>query len=159
VRTRVGMGFDVHAFASGRRLVLGGILIPFERGLAGHSDADALIHAVVDALLGAAALGDMGTHFPSTEGAWKGQASRLFLEATARLVRQSGWEIENVDSTIVAERPRLAPHTHDMRVAMAQGLGIDVDRMSIKAKTTDGLGFVGREEGIACYATALLTGA
>jgi 2-C-methyl-D-erythritol 2,4-cyclodiphosphate synthase len=159
VRMRVGMGFDVHAFAPGRPLVLGGMLIPFERGLAGHSDADALTHAVVDALLGAASLGDMGTHFPSTDDTWKGQASRFFLEATARLVRQNGWEIENVDSTIVAERPRLAPHMHDMRVAMAQGLCIEVDRMSIKAKTTDGLGFEGREEGIACYATVLLTSA
>jgi 2-C-methyl-D-erythritol 2,4-cyclodiphosphate synthase len=153
---RVGTGFDQHAFSEGGPLVLGGVTIPFDRKLAGHSDADALLHAIVDALLGAAALGDIGTHFPSSDPRWKGRDSRHFLETAARLVRDRGWRVANVDTTIVAERPVLAPHIAAMRAAIASAIGIDEDCVSVKAKTADKLGALGREEGIACHAVALI---
>jgi 2-C-methyl-D-erythritol 2,4-cyclodiphosphate synthase len=155
--TRVGIGYDVHAFAHDRALVLGGITIPFDCGLLGDTDADALIHAVVDALLGAAVLGDLGARFPNNDGRWNGQTSTLFLDHTSTLLHQYGWQIGNIDATIVAQRPILAPYIGNMRMHVATHLHIDLEQMSIKATTTDGLGFAGRQEGIACYAIAMLT--
>ena len=154
--TRVGFGYDVHAFASDRPLVLGGITIPFERGLSGHSDADAVIHAVVDALLGAASLGDIGNHFPSNDPRWKDQPSTIFLDYTYSLLCQHQWDISNIDATIVAERPKMAPYIQAMRTHLAEHLHLEIDQVSIKATTTDGLGFTGKQEGIACYAVALI---
>lgn len=154
--TRIGFGYDVHAFASGRSLVLGGITIPHTTGLAGHSDADAVIHAIVDALLGAAALGDIGTHFPSNDPRWKNQPSTIFLSYTNDLLQQHHWQIGNIDTTIVAERPKLSPYILAMREHLTKHLHIDLNQISVKATTTDGLGFTGRREGIACYAVALL---
>jgi len=157
--TRVGVGYDVHGFApptAGRSLILGGIVVPHDRGLAGHSDADVLIHALVDALLGAAALGDIGLHFPSSDTRWRDTPSTSFLGYTRDLLQQSGWQISNIDATIVAERPRLAPHVPAMRARLAELLGLPPDRLSVKSKTTDGLGFTGRGEGIACQAVALI---
>jgi 2-C-methyl-D-erythritol 2,4-cyclodiphosphate synthase len=152
----VGFGYDVHAFIKERPLILGGVSIPFDYGLAGHSDADAVIHAVVDALLGAAALGDIGTHFPSSDMRWKDQPGAVFLDYTCNLLRQHQWRINNVDVTIVAERPRLSSYTLPMRTHLAEHLHLDLGQVSVKATTTDGLGFTGRQEGIACYAVALL---
>ena len=153
---RIGSGYDVHAFAPNRPLILGGFTIPFERGLSGHSDADVVIHAVVDALLGAAALGDIGRHFPSSDERWKNQPSAVFLDYVYDLLYQHHWKISNVDATIVAERPKMAPHIDAMRAHLAEHLRLDIGQVSIKATTTDGLGFTGREEGIACYAVALI---
>ena len=153
---RIGFGYDVHVFAKDRPLVLGGATIPFEYGLSGHSDADAVIHAVVDALLGAASLGDIGTHFPSSDVRWKNQPSVVFLDHTYHMLCQLHWKIGNIDSTIVAERPKLAPYIQEMRFHLAEHLHLEMDQVSVKATTTDGLGFVGRREGIACYAVALL---
>jgi 2-C-methyl-D-erythritol 2,4-cyclodiphosphate synthase len=156
---RVGIGYDVHAFApaeAGRALFLGGVAIPHDRGLAGHSDADVLLHALVDALLGAAALGDIGTHFPSSEPRWKDAPSTAFLRHTLELLRQRGWAVVNVDATVVAERPRLIPHVPAIRAKLAEELALPLDAISVKAKTTDGLGFTGRAEGMACYAVALI---
>jgi 2-C-methyl-D-erythritol 2,4-cyclodiphosphate synthase len=154
--TRVGSGYDVHAFIEGRPLILGGVPIPFEYGLAGHSDADTVIHAVVDALLGAAALGDIGSHFPSHDPRWKDQPSSVFLDYTLNLLRQQNWTIGNIDATIVAERPKLSPYIQEMRRHVAEHLQLAREQVSIKATTTDGLGFAGRREGIACYAVALI---
>ncbi len=153
---RVGFGYDVHAFVSDRPLVLGGVAIPHDLGLAGHSDADAVIHAVVDALLGAAALGDIGTHFPSYDLRWKDQPSTLFLDYIHDLLGQHSWQISNVDVTIVAERPKMAPHIQQMRTHLAEHLHLEREQVSVKATTTDKLGFTGRDEGIACYAVALI---
>lgn len=153
---RIGSGYDVHAFAPGRALVLGGVTIPHELGLAGHSDADALIHAVVDALLGAAALGDLGQHFPSSDPRWKDQPSAVFLDYTLDLLCQHEWRISNIDATIIAERPRMGPHIQAMRAHLAQHLRLEIGQVSVKATTTDGLGFVGKREGIACQAIALI---
>lgn len=154
---RVGSGYDVHAFTKGRPLILGGVTIPFDYGLSGHSDADAVIHAVVDALLGAAALGDIGTHFPSNNDHWKDQPSAVFLDHTYTLLCQNGWSISNIDTTIVAERPQIAPYIQVMRTHLALHLHLDREQVSVKATTTDGLGFTGRREGIACYAIVLIT--
>ena len=154
--TRIGFGYDVHAFAPSRALILGGITIPHERGLAGHSDADAVIHAIVDALLGATALGDIGTHFPSNDPRWKDQPSSIFLNYTHDLLQQNHWQIGNIDATIVAERPKLSPYTLAMREQLAEHLHINLNQVSVKATTTDGLGFTGRREGIACYAVVLV---
>ena len=153
---RIGFGYDVHAFTTGRPLVLGGIPVPFEYGLSGHSDADAVIHAVVDALLGAAALGDIGAHFPSSDLRWKNQPGAVFLDHIYNLLCQLHWKIGNIDVTIVAERPKLALYVQGMRTHLAEHLHLEIDQVSIKATTTDGLGFAGRLEGIACYAVALL---
>jgi 2-C-methyl-D-erythritol 2,4-cyclodiphosphate synthase len=153
---RIGSGYDVHAFAPNRPLVLGGVTIPHEQGLGGHSDADAVIHAVVDALLGAAALGDIGQHFPSSDERWKDQPSAVFLDYTLDLLCQAGWRISNIDATIVAEKPRMGPHTPAMRAHLAEHLRLEVAQISVKATTTDGLGFTGRRQGIACYAVALI---
>ena len=157
--TRVGIGYDVHAFAPAealRPLVIGGVTIPRERGLAGHSDADVLLHALVDALLGAAGLGDIGTHFPSSDPRWRDAASSAFLTYTLDLLKEQGWRIGNVDATIVAEHPRMTPHIPEIRTRLAEAMGAPLDTVSVKAKTTDGLGFTGRSEGIACYAVALI---
>ncbi len=153
---RIGFGYDVHAFTTDRPLVLGGIPVPFEFGLSGHSDADAVIHAVVDALLGAAALGDIGAHFPSSDVRWKNQPGAVFLDHIYNLLCQLHWRIGNIDATIVAERPKLAPYVQGMRTHLAEHLHLEIDQVSVKATTTDGLGFAGRREGIACYAVALL---
>ena len=153
---RIGSGYDVHAFETGRPLILGGVSIPSEQGLSGHSDADAVIHAVVDSLLGAAALGDIGRHFPSTDDRWKNQPSSVFLDYTYDLLCQQQYVINNIDATIVAERPKLAPYIQAMRTHLAKHLHLTREQVSVKATTTDGLGFAGRKEGIACYAVALI---
>jgi 2-C-methyl-D-erythritol 4-phosphate cytidylyltransferase / 2-C-methyl-D-erythritol 2,4-cyclodiphosphate synthase len=153
---RIGHGFDAHALAPGRRLVLGGVSIPHERGLAGHSDGDAAIHALCDALLGAAALGDIGQHFPDSSEALKGIDSRILLRRVVALLTERRHGIGNVDVTIVAQAPRLAPHIAQMRTNLAADLGVDADRVSIKATTTERMGYTGREEGIAAHAVALL---
>jgi 2-C-methyl-D-erythritol 2,4-cyclodiphosphate synthase len=153
---QIGFGYDVHAFAPARPLVLGGTTLPFERGMAGHSDGDALTHAVVDALLGAGAFGDIGAYFPSSDARWKGQPGSVFLAFVRDLLNQHGWRIGNIDATIVAERPRMAPYLPTMRGFLAQHLQVEMEQVSVKATTTDMLGFAGREEGIACYAIALI---
>jgi 2-C-methyl-D-erythritol 2,4-cyclodiphosphate synthase len=153
---RIGQGFDAHALVEGRKLVIGGVQIPYEKGLAGHSDADVLIHAVCDALLGAAGLGDIGTHFPDTDARYKGIDSRKLLREVAQLLRQKKLRVANVDATIIAQAPKMAPHTAAMRANLASDLGVAPDAVNIKAKTTEKLGFVGRGEGIAAEAVALL---
>jgi 2-C-methyl-D-erythritol 2,4-cyclodiphosphate synthase len=153
---RIGTGFDVHALVAGRPLVLGGVTIPFDRGLAGHSDADVLLHALADALLGALALGDIGHFFPDTDPRWRGANSRDLLRHVMTHVASQGWSIANVDTTIIAQAPRLATHVPAMRANIAADLGCDVARVSVKAKTTERLGFTGRGEGIAAEAVVLL---
>ncbi len=153
---RIGFGYDVHAFATDRPLILGGVTIPSERGLSGHSDADAVIHAIVDALLGAAALGDIGQHFPSSDERWKNQPSSVFLDYTYDLLCQQHYTINNIDTTIVAEHPKLSSYIQAMRTHLAEHLHLTREQVSVKATTTDGLGFTGRKEGIACYAVVLL---
>jgi 2-C-methyl-D-erythritol 2,4-cyclodiphosphate synthase len=154
--SRVGTGFDAHRLVPGRPLMLGGVEIPFDRGLEGHSDGDCLLHAVCDALLGALAAGDLGGYFPSSDPRWKGAASTVFLEEAARVVEGKGYVLENLDVTVIAERPALAPHIEGMRAGIARTLGIGVERVSVKAKTADGLGALGRGEGIAAQAAVLL---
>ena len=153
---RIGQGFDAHALVAGRKLIVGGVDIPHDKGLAGHSDADVLIHAVCDALLGAAGLGDIGTHFPDSDARYKGIDSRRLLREVAQLLRGKKLEVANVDATIIAQAPRMAPHVAAMRANLASDLGIAPDAVNIKAKTTEKLGFVGRGEGIAAEAIALL---
>jgi 2-C-methyl-D-erythritol 2,4-cyclodiphosphate synthase len=153
---RIGNGFDVHALTAGRRLVLGGVTIPHELGLEGHSDADVLIHAIVDAILGALALGDIGTHFPDTDPRWKDADSRVLLRHVAGLALAQGFAVENLDTTVIAQAPRLAPHVPRMRANIAADLGCDAAQVSVKATTTERLGFAGRGEGIAALATVLL---
>jgi 2-C-methyl-D-erythritol 4-phosphate cytidylyltransferase / 2-C-methyl-D-erythritol 2,4-cyclodiphosphate synthase len=153
---RVGHGFDTHRLVEGRPLWLGGIVVPSERGLEGHSDGDCVLHAVCDALLGAVAAGDMGQHFPSSDARWKGASSRLFVEEVARLLREGGYVVENVDVTVVAQAPVLAPHLGKMRESLRTLLGLSSDAVSVKAKSTDGLGAIGRGEGIAAQVVALL---
>lgn len=153
---RIGNGFDVHALVAGRPLVIGGVTIPFDRGLEGHSDADVLLHAIADALLGALALGDLGTHFPDSDARWKGADSRALLRHVMDLVRQRSYVIANVDSTVIAQVPRLAPFVGEMRVSIANALSCEPGQVSVKATTTEGLGFSGREEGRAAIASVLL---
>jgi 2-C-methyl-D-erythritol 2,4-cyclodiphosphate synthase len=153
---RIGNGFDVHALVSGRKLVLGGVEISHERGLAGHSDADVLLHAVCDAILGALALGDIGRHFPDTDARWKGADSRALLRRVRGLAAEQGYRIGNVDVTVIAQAPKIAPHVAAMRSHLAADLDCDVGAVSVKATTTEHLGFTGRGEGIAALATALL---
>ena len=153
---RIGTGFDAHALVEGRPLVLGGVTIPHDRGLAGHSDADVLLHAIADALLGALALGDIGHFFPDTDPRWRGADSRDLLRRVMAHVAAHGYAIGNVDTTIIAEAPRLAPHVGAMRTNIADDLGCDVGRVSVKAKTTERLGFTGRGEGIAAEAVVLV---
>ncbi|HEX8738823.1 MAG TPA: 2-C-methyl-D-erythritol 2,4-cyclodiphosphate synthase [Casimicrobiaceae bacterium] len=152
---RIGNGFDAHAFAAGRPLVLGGVTIPFDRGLAGHSDADVLLHAIADAVLGALALGDLGAHFPESDPAWKGADSRRILRHAVALATNAGYRIGNVDATVIAQAPRLAPYVGAMRANIAADLGCELGAVSVKATTTDHLGFTGRGEGIAASAIAL----
>ncbi len=153
---RIGHGYDVHAFEAGRPLILGGVRLEAERGLAGHSDGDAAAHAVIDALLGAAALGDIGKHYPSGDERWRDANSLDLLKQTAILVASAGYGIVNVDLTIVAQAPRIASRVAEMRSALARALGTELGSVSVKATTTDGLGAVGREEGVAAYAVALI---
>ena len=153
---RIGHGFDVHAFAEGRRLVLGGVDVPCERGLAGHSDADVLAHALMDAVLGAMRAGDIGKLFPDTDPAYEDADSLLLMARVADLARERGYRILDVDCTVAAQAPKLAPHREQMRARMAEALGVPVEAVGVKATTTERLGFVGREEGIAAWAVALL---
>lgn len=155
-RLRIGIGYDVHRLAAGRRLVLGGVEIPFEFGLLGHSDADVLIHAICDALLGAAALGDIGLHFPDTAQEYEGIDSRLLLAQVGRLLRDEDWTIVNLDCTVIAQQPKLAPYVGQIRTGLSEILGAGLDQISVKATTTEGLGFEGRGEGIAAQAVVLL---
>lgn len=154
---RIGTGFDVHQLVSGRPLVMGGVTIPHDRGLLGHSDADVLLHAISDALLGAAALGDIGKHFPDTDSAYKGADSRVLLRSVVARVHEAGWQVGNIDSTIIAQAPKMAPHIDRMRANIAADCGIVADCVSVKATTTEQLGFTGRGEGIAAQASVLLT--
>jgi 2-C-methyl-D-erythritol 2,4-cyclodiphosphate synthase len=156
---RIGHGFDAHALVAGRKLVIGGVVVPYEKGLAGHSDADVLIHAVCDALLGAAGLGDIGGHFPDSDARYKDIDSRRLLREVARLLKERGLRAANVDATIIAQAPKMAPHIPTMRANLAADLGIAPDAVNVKAKTTEKLGFVGRGEGIAAEAVALLSDA
>lgn len=153
---RIGEGWDIHALAPGRPLVLGGVVIPHDKGLLGHSDADALLHALTDALLGAAALGDIGRHFPDTDPAYRGADSAVLLERAAQRVREAGWEIVNVDATVVAQAPRLAPHIPAMCARIAQVLGLPAAAVNVKAKTAERMGPVGAEQAIEARAVCLL---
>lgn len=153
---RVGMGYDVHRLAPDRDLIIGGVKIPFEKGLLGHSDADVLVHAVMDALLGAAALGDIGQHFPATDPAYKGISSLLLLKKVGELIESHGFSVGNIDATIIAQRPKMALHIPRMKENMAEALGIPENCLNIKATTEEKLGFTGREEGIAAQAVCLL---
>ena len=157
MKIRIGFGFDVHAFADGRALWLGGVRIDHPVGLLGHSDADVLIHAICDALLGAANKRDIGTHFPDSAEQYKDIDSKLILQQTMRLIGEAGYELCNIDTTIVAEKPKLSPYIPLMQQTLADVMGVDKDNISIKATTTEHLGFTGREEGIAAYATALIS--
>ena len=153
---RLGQGFDAHALVEGRPLVIGGVTIPYALGLAGHSDADVLLHAICDALIGAAALGDIGRHFPDSDPQYKGVDSRKLLRATAALLSQHGWGLVNLDATIIAQEPRMSPHVAQMAANIAADLGVPINCVNIKAKTTERLGFTGRGEGIAAEAVALI---
>jgi 2-C-methyl-D-erythritol 2,4-cyclodiphosphate synthase len=155
--TRVGHGFDVHRLVAGRPFILGGVTIPHETGPLGHSDADVLAHAISDALLGACALGDLGGHFPDTDPQWKGADSMRLLSAVHELTVRHGFTLANVDATVVVQRPKLAPYLDDIRERIAEVLGIDITRVSVKAKTSEGLGYTGDGSGIAAYAVALVT--
>lgn len=153
---RIGTGYDVHQLAEGLPLWLGGVLVPHTHGLVGHSDADVLLHAICDALLGAAALGDIGKHFPDTDPQYKGISSLKLLAHVGRLLKEHGYRVENIDSTVAAQRPKLAPHIPHMRQNIADALGIEVGRVSVKATTTEHLGFEGRMEGISAQAVTLI---
>ncbi|CAN5385784.1 2-C-methyl-D-erythritol 2,4-cyclodiphosphate synthase [soil metagenome] len=154
---RTGIGYDVHRFAEGRALVLGGVRIEHERGLIGHSDADVLLHAIADAILGAAALGDIGRHFPPTDPQFKDADSRKLLEHARLLVENAGYRVVNIDATVIAEAPKVNPHAEAMRAAIAAACGVTLNDVSVKATTNEGMGFVGREEGIAAMAIATIT--
>lgn len=156
MQLRIGHGFDVHALVPGRALILGGVSVPYERGLAGHSDADVLLHSICDALLGAAALGDIGRHFPDTDARFEGADSRLLLRHCRQLVQGKGFTVGNVDATIVCQRPKLADHIPQMRAHIAADLAVDLDAVNIKATTTEQLGYTGRGEGIAAHAVVLI---
>lgn len=153
---RIGFGFDAHRFSNETRLVLGGVEIPFELGLKGHSDADVLTHAICDALLGAAAEGDIGTHFPDKDPEWKGASSLTFLKEILSLIGSKGYSVVNIDTVIVCEQPRISPHVAEIRSSLAKATGLPEGVVSVKATTTDSMGFTGRGEGIASYATVLI---
>lgn len=153
---RIGHGYDVHRLTEGRKLILGGVDIPYEKGLLGHSDADVLTHAIMDALLGAAALGDIGKLFPDTDPAYAGADSLVLLERVRERLSKAGYRVGNIDATILAQRPKLAPHIPQMRANLANRLGIEVDQVSVKATTEEGLGFTGTGEGMAAHAVCLL---
>ena len=157
-KLRVGHGYDVHRLVAGRALILGGVTVPFDRGLLGHSDADVLTHAVMDALLGAAALGDIGKLFPDSDAAYAGADSIALLERVTALLREHGWQVGNVDATVVAQVPKLAPYVPEMRRRLAEAMGLDVDCVSVKATTEERLGFTGSGEGMAAHAVALIEG-
>ena len=156
MKVRIGFGFDVHKLVEGRDLWMGGVKIPHTLGLLGHSDADVLIHAICDAILGATNMRDIGFHFPDTAGEYKDIDSKILLKKTVALVREKGYEIGNIDATICAERPKMNPHIPEMQRVLSEVMGIDIDDISIKATTTEKLGFTGREEGISAYAVALI---
>jgi 2-C-methyl-D-erythritol 2,4-cyclodiphosphate synthase len=156
---RIGQGFDVHAMVPGRKMIIGGVDIPHDKGLLGHSDADVLLHAITDALIGAAALGDIGRHFPDTEVQWQGADSRKLLRATVGLLQQAGWRVVNVDSTIIAQQPKMATYIPQMVENIAADLMLATGEVNVKAKTTERLGFTGRGEGIAAEAVVLITNA
>ena len=156
VDIRVGQGYDVHALVPGRPLIIGGVTIAYHSGLLGHSDADVLLHALTDALLGAAGLGDIGRHFPDTDARWAGADSRMLLREVVRLVNGAGWRVTNVDATVIAQAPRISSHVPQMTLLIAADLGMEPGCVNIKGKTTEGLGFEGRGEGIAAQAVALL---
>ena len=153
---RVGMGYDVHRLVEERRLILGGVEIPYEKGLLGHSDADVLLHAIMDAMLGAAALGDIGRHFPDTDPAYKGADSMVLLQACREKLRAAGYRVHNLDALICAQAPKMAPHIETMRANIARALALEVDAVNVKATTTERLGFVGDGSGISAYAVCLL---
>ncbi len=153
---RVGMGYDVHRLVEGRDLIIGGVKIPYEKGLLGHSDADVLLHAISDALLGAAALGDIGKHFPDTDPKFKGADSRVLLREVCRLLDEAGYRVGNVDATIIAQAPKMRPHIDTMRQNIAEDLGIELSQVNVKATTEEGLGFTGTGEGISSQAICLL---
>ena len=154
--TRAGVGFDAHPFADGRTLVIGGVLMDHPRGLEGHSDGDVLSHAIADAILGAAGLGDIGTHFPSTDERWRDASSTRFLAHVAAMVRDAGYGVGNVDGTVICEEPPIAPFREKMALSIAESLGVDASNVNVKATTSDGMGFTGRREGIAAIAVAVL---
>jgi 2-C-methyl-D-erythritol 2,4-cyclodiphosphate synthase len=154
--SRIGIGYDIHRLVEGRKLILGGVEIPFEKGLLGHSDSDVLSHAICDALLGAAALGDIGTHFPDSDPRWAGASSLDLLSQAVEMLTERGYRIANVDATVMAERPKLRPHVEAMRARLASVLGVDVGQVSIKAKTSEGLESVGRNEAMAAQAVVLI---
>ena len=154
---RIGHGYDVHAFGEGNALILGGVTIPYNRAFVAHSDGDVLIHALIDALLGALALGDIGQHFPDTDAAYKGSNSRDLLAVVVGMMNKAGYALGNGDITIVAESPKMAPHLEKMRLNLAADLGADISQINIKATTTEKLGFAGRQEGIGCHAVVLLS--
>jgi len=154
---RIGHGYDVHRLVEGRKLIMGGVDIPYEKGLLGHSDADVLLHAIADALLGALAMGDIGKHFPDTDPAFKGADSMKLLEHVVGLIGAKGYCVGNLDATIIAQKPKMAPHIQTMRENIAHACGVDVDRINVKATTEEGLGFTGTGEGISAHAVVLLT--
>lgn len=153
---RIGMGYDVHKLTEGRPLILGGVTVPWEKGLLGHSDADVLVHAIMDALLGAAALGDIGLHFPDTDPRYKGISSIILLEKVGELLREKGYEPGNIDATIIAQKPKLRPYIDEMRKHVAAALDMSVEDVSVKATTEEGLGFTGTQEGISSHAVCLI---
>ena len=153
---RIGMGYDVHKLTEGRPLILGGVTVPWEKGLLGHSDADVLVHAIMDALLGAAALGDIGLHFPDTDPRYKGISSIILLEKVGELLREKGYEPGNIDATIIAQKPKLRPYIDEMRKHVAAALDMSVEEVSVKATTEEGLGFTGTQEGISSHAVCLI---
>lgn len=159
MKIRIGNGYDIHQLVADRPLILGGVTIPHTLGLLGHSDADVLTHAIMDALLGALGMGDIGHYFPPSDPKWKGADSLLLLQQVLSIIQSQGWNIGNIDSTIVAEQPKLKPHLKSMRSTLAQTMAIEIDQISIKATTNEKLGPVGREEGICAYAVALLVNA
>jgi len=154
---RAGIGFDIHRLVEGRKLILGGVEVPYHKGLLGHSDGDVIIHAIIDAVLGAAALGDIGTHFPDTSDEFEGISSIKLLRSTIRMLEDKGLGVKNIDVTVIAEEPKLLPYIPDMRELLAKELGIEKDRVSIKAKTSEGLGVIGERNAIACLAIALVS--
>jgi 2-C-methyl-D-erythritol 2,4-cyclodiphosphate synthase len=153
---RIGHGYDVHKLVEGRRLIIGGVDIPYEKGLLGHSDADVLLHAISDALLGALALGDIGGMFPDTDEKWRGADSLKLLEAVVKRINENGYYIENIDSTLIAQKPKMKPYVQQMRENIAGACGVDIDAVSVKATTEEKLGFTGREEGISAHAVVLV---
>jgi len=155
-KTRIGIGYDAHPFVKGRKLVLGGVEIPFSKGLEGWSDADVLTHAIMDALLGAAALGDIGQHFPSGEAEYEGISSLVLLDKVVEKLEEKGYRVGNIDATVAADKPRLSEYIDNMRQTLSQVSGVDISKVSVKASTSNGLGFIGRGEGIAAYAIAMI---